>query len=86
MCKSCQYVFRAKRQIEHSWPARAVKRLRVAVSDSVKSVIKAKDKLRKACQRAAESSEQTLHKQQSDNGHLSILTENSLTETPHSGL
>ena len=39
--KSCQHVFRAKRQIEHTLPARAVKRLRVVLSDSVKSVIKA---------------------------------------------
>ena len=66
VCKTCQHVFRAKRQIEHTLPARAMKRLRVALSDSVKSVKMAKDKLQKACKRAAESSEQTLHGQQSD--------------------
>ena len=66
VCKSCQHVFRAKRQPEHTLPARAMKRLRVCLSDSVKSVIKAKDKLQKACKRAAESSEQTLHRQQND--------------------
>ena len=36
------------------------------MSDGEKSVIKAKDKLQKACKRAAESSEQTLHRQQHD--------------------
>ena len=66
VCKSCQHVFRAKRQIEHTLPARAMKRLRVTLPDSMKSVIKAKDKLQKACKRAAESSEQTLHRQQYD--------------------
>ena len=35
-----------------------MKRLRVMLSDSAKSIVKAKDKLRKACRRAAESSEQ----------------------------
>ena len=52
VCKSCQHVFRAKRQIEHTLPARAMKRLRVGFADSVESVIKAKDKLQKACKRA----------------------------------
>jgi hypothetical protein len=53
VCKTCQHVFRAKRQIEHTVPARAMKRLRVALSDSVKSVKMAKDKLQKACKRAS---------------------------------
>ena len=66
VCKSCQHVFRAKRQIEHTLPASAMKRLRVTLPDSMKSVIKAKDKFQKACKRAAESSEQTLHRQQYD--------------------
>ena len=66
VCKSCQHVFRGKRRIEHTLPGRAMKRSRVALSDSVKSVIKAKDKLQKACKRAAESSEQTLLRQQND--------------------
>ena len=35
VCKSCQHVFRAKRQIEHTLPARAMKRLRVGFADSV---------------------------------------------------
>ena len=73
VCKSCQHVFRAKRQIEHTLPARAVKRLRVVLSDSMKSVIKAKDKLQKACKRVSESSEQTLHKQQQNKEHMASV-------------
>ena len=69
VCKSCQHVFRAKRKTEHTLPGRAMKRLRVVLSDSVKSVVKAKDKLYQACKRAAESSEQTLHRQQHDREH-----------------
>ena len=84
VCKSCQHVFRAKRQIEHTLPARAMKRLRVAVSDSVKSVIKAKNKLQKACKRAAESSEQTLHRQQNDREHkASVRAAESGEQTLH---
>ena len=49
------------------------KRLRVGLSDSVKSVIKAKDKLQKACKRAAESSEQTLHRQQQNKEPGAVL-------------
>ena len=38
-----------------------MKRLRVGLSDSVKSVIKAKDKLQRACKRAAVSSRTAEH-------------------------
>ena len=64
VCKSCQHVFRAKRQIEHTLPARSMKRLRLIMSDSVKSAIKTKNKLQKACKREAESEKQTVHRQQ----------------------
>ena len=57
VCNTCQHVFCAKRQIQHTLPGRAMKWLRVALSDSVKSVIKT---LQKECKRAAESSMQTL--------------------------
>jgi hypothetical protein len=50
-----------------------MKQLRVGLSDSVKSVIKAKDKLQKACKRAAESSEQTLHRQQQNKEHMASV-------------
>ena len=57
-----------------------MKRLRVMLSDSAKSIVKAKDKLRKACRRAAESSEQTLHRQQQDREHKANLTANESSE------
>ena len=38
-------------------------------SDSVKSARKAKDKLRKACERASETRERTLHGQEQNNVH-----------------
>ena len=43
-----------------------MKRLRVILSDSDISIVKAKDKLRKACKRANQPVEQTLHIQQQD--------------------
>ena len=39
----------------------------------MKSVIKAKDKLQSACKRAAESSEQTLHRQQQNKEHMASV-------------
>ena len=39
-----------------------MKRMRAVESDSVRSGRKAKDKLHKACERASETREQTLHK------------------------
>ena len=73
VCKSCQHVFRAKQQIEHTLPATAMKRMRVAMSDGVKSIKMAKEKLQKACKRAAESSEQTLHRQQKNQLHMASV-------------
>ena len=84
VCKFCQHVFRAKRQIEHALPARAMKRLRVALPNSMKSVIKAKDKLQKTCKRAAESREQTLHRQQQNKEHMaSVRAAESREQTLH---
>ena len=40
-----------------------MKRMRVVGSDSVRSARKAKGKLHKACQRASETRERTLHRQ-----------------------
>ena len=40
---------------------KAIKCMRAVESDSVKSARKAKDKLHKACERASETHEQTLH-------------------------
>ena len=41
----------------------------VIESDSVKSARKAEDKLHKACERASETREQTLHGQEQNNAH-----------------
>ena len=41
----------------------------VVESDSVKSARKAKDKLHKACERASETRERTLHGQEQNNAH-----------------
>ena len=46
-----------------------MKRVRAVESDSVKSVRKAKDKLHKACERASEIRERTLHRQEQNNAH-----------------
>ena len=70
VCKSCEHVFRAKRKAEHNLPDKAVKRQRVLRSDSVKSAMKAEDKLQKASKRASETSEQTVHRQQQNRRHM----------------
>ena len=48
---------------------KVMKRMRAVESDSVKSARKAKDKLHKACERASEIRERTLHRQEQNNGH-----------------
>ena len=46
-----------------------MKRMGAVESDSVKSARKAKDKLHKACERASETRERTLHGQEQNNVH-----------------
>ena len=46
-----------------------MKRVGAVESESVKSARKAKDKLHKACERASETREQTLHGQEQNNVH-----------------
>ena len=46
-----------------------MKRMGAVESDSVKSAGKAKDKLHKACERASETRERTLHGQEQNNVH-----------------
>ena len=46
-----------------------MKRVGAVESESVKSARKAKDKLHKACERASETREQTLHGQEQNNAH-----------------
>ena len=44
-------------------------------SDSVKSARKAKDKLHKACERASETRERTLHGQEQNRMHMASMRE-----------
>ena len=60
-CERCDHVFRSKRKAECNLQEKAMKRMRAVESDSVKSARKAKDKLHKACERASEIHERTLH-------------------------
>ena len=46
-----------------------MKRMRSVESDSVKSARKATDKLHKACERASETRERTLYRQEQNNAH-----------------
>ena len=46
-----------------------MKRMGAVESDSVKSAMKAKDKLHKACERASETRERTLHGQKQNNAY-----------------
>ena len=48
---------------------KAMKCMRAVESDSVKSARKAKDKLHKACEKASEIREQTLHRQEQSDAH-----------------
>ena len=52
-----------------------MKRMRAVESDSVKSVRKAKNKLHKACERASETRERTLHGQEQNRMHMASLRE-----------
>ena len=67
-------------------PARAMKRLRVSLSDSMKSVIKGKDKLQKACKRAAESSEQSLQRQQHSKERIASVRAAESSENEEQGV
>ena len=57
-----------------------MKRMRAVESDSVKSARKAKDKLHKARERASETRERTLHRQ---NAHGKDVTNFALARTKH---
>ena len=65
VCKSCQHVFRTKRQTEQNIPG---------------SAKLTKDKLRKACKRAAESSEQALQRKQQNREHMANFRANESSE------
>ena len=52
-----------------------MKRMRAVESDSVKSGRKAKDKLHRACERAQEIRERTLHRQEQNRMHMASMRE-----------
>ena len=52
-----------------------MKRMRAVESDSVKSARKAKDKLHKACERASEIHQQTLHRQERNRMRMASMRE-----------
>ena len=61
-CECCDHVFRSKGKAECNLREKAMKHMTAVESDSVKSARKAKDKLHKACEKASEILEQTLHR------------------------
>ena len=67
--------FRSKRKAECNLREKAMKRVRAVESDSVKSARKAKDKLHKACERASEICERTLHRQEQSRMHMASMRE-----------
>ena len=54
---------------------KTTKRMGAVKSDSVKSARKAKDKLDKACERASETREQTLHGQEQNRIRMASMRE-----------
>ena len=56
-----------------------MKRVRAVESDSVKSVRKVKDKLHKACERASEIREQTLHRQEQNRMCMASMSHERVT-------
>ena len=54
------------------------KRMRAVESDSVKLARKAKDKLHKACERAPETRERTLHRQEQNRMRMASMRESAL--------
>ena len=71
VCKSCQHLFKAKQLIEHTFPARAMKRFQVAFSECVKSVTK--DFKNKVQRHEKESCEKSFHRQHYDREYKSNM-------------
>ena len=73
-CERCgHHVFRSKRKAECNLREKAMKRMRSVESDSVKSARKAKDKLHKVCERASETRERTLYRQEQNRMHKASM-------------
>ena len=73
-CERCDHVFLSKGKAECNLREKAMKRMRTVESDSVKSARKAKDKLHKACQRASEIRERTLHRQEQNRMRMASMS------------
>ena len=85
-CERCDHVFRSERKAECNLREKVVKRMRAVESDTVKSTRKAKDKLHKACERASETREQTLHWQEQNRMRMASMRESETFEqTVHIG-
>ena len=74
-CECCGRVFLSKGKAECNLPEKAMKRMRAVESDSVKSAREAKDKLHKACERASEIREQTLHRPEQNRMRMASMRE-----------
>ena len=74
-CERCDVVFRSKRKAECNLRGKTLtmKRMEAVESDSVKSARKAKDKFHKACERASETRERTLHGQEQNRMRMASL-------------
>ena len=74
-CERCDLVCRSKRKAECNLQEKTMKRMGAVESDSVKSARKAKDKLHKACERASETCERTLHGQEQNRMRIASMRE-----------
>ena len=79
-CERCDHAFRSKRKAECNLREKVVKRMRAVESDTVKSTRKAKDKLHKACEKASETREQTLHRQKQNRMRMASMRESETFE------
>ena len=68
-------VFRSKRKAECNLQEKTMKSMGAVESGSVKSARKAKDKLHKACERASETCERTLHGQEQNRTRMASMRE-----------
>ena len=71
-CERCDHVFRSKRKAERNLREKA---MRAVESDSVKS---AKGKLHRACERASEIRERTLHRQEQNRMRIASMREHAI--------
>ena len=73
-CECCDHVFQSKRKAGCNLREKAMKRMRAVESD-VKSARKAEDKLHKAYEKASETRERTLHRQEQNRMCMASMRE-----------